>query len=80
MGEHAEKFGKTLAVENDYLEWLAKIASTKARFLISAVVEKEPYASKAADERYGFLKTRALYFQCMDQARKRFDWSPKRLL
>jgi hypothetical protein len=80
LGEHAEKFGKTLSVENDYVEWLAKIASTKARFLISAVVEKEPYASKAADERYGFLKTRALYFQCMDQARKKFGWSPKRLL
>ncbi len=35
--EFAGKFGRNLAIENDYVEWLAKIASTKARFLISAV-------------------------------------------
>lgn len=79
VGEFAGKFGRNLAVENDYVEWLAKLASTKARFLISAVVDKEPYASKAADERYSFLRTKAVHDLCMDQAKKKFGWVPKRL-
>lgn len=78
--EYAGKFGRTLAIENDYVEWLAKIASTKARFLIAAIVDKEPYASKAADERYTFLRTKVVYDLCMDQAKKKFGWVPKRLV
>jgi hypothetical protein len=77
--EFSGRFGRNLAVENEYVEWLAKLASTKARFLISAVVEKEPYASKAADERYNFLRTRAIFDQCMEQAQKKFGWSMKQL-
>jgi hypothetical protein len=78
--EFAGKYGRTLAIENEFVEWLAKIASTKARFLISAVVDKEPYASKAEDERYGFLKTKTVYDLCMDQGKKKFGWVPKRLV
>ena len=78
--ESAGRYGRTLAVENEYVEWLAKLASTKARFLIAAVVEKEPYASKAADERYGFLRTRAVFEQCMAEAKKKFNWSMKALV
>jgi len=78
--EFAGRFGRNLAIENEYVEWLAKLASAKARFLIAAVVEKEPYASKAADERYSFLRTRALFDQCMDQAKKKFNWSMKQLV
>jgi hypothetical protein len=80
LEDYAGRFGRTLAVENDYVEWLAKIASTKVRFLISAVVEKEPYASKAADERYTFLKTHVLYDQCMLEAKKKWGWASKRLV
>lgn len=80
LEECAGRYGRTLAVENDYVEWLAKLASAKARFLISAVVEEGPYASKAEEERYGFLKTRALYDQCMAQAKKKFGWTQRRLL
>jgi hypothetical protein len=80
LAEYAGRFGRTLAIENDYVEWLAKLASTKARFLISAVVDKEPYASKAADERYGFLRTKTIFDQCMDQGKKKFDWAMKRLV
>ena len=78
--EYAGRFGKNLAVEGDYVEWLAKLASAKARFLIAAVVEKEPYASKAEDERYSFLRTRAVFDQCMDQGKKKFGWTMKRLV
>jgi len=80
LEEMADKHGKNLSVENDYVEWLAKLASAKARFLIAAVVDKEPYASKAADERYSFLRTKAVYDLCMDQAKKKFGWVPKRLV
>ncbi len=80
LEENTMRFGRTLAVENDYMDWLAKLASTKVRFLISAAVEMEPYASKAADERYSFLKTRVLYDLCMGQAKKKFDWIPKKLV
>ncbi len=80
LEEYAAKFGKTLAIENEFVEWLAKLSSAKVRFLISGVVDNEPYASKAADERYSFLRTKVLYDQCMEQARKKFGWEVKRLV
>lgn len=78
--EMAGRFGRNLAIENDYVDWLAKLASTKARFLIAAIVDKEPYASKAADERYSFLRTKAVYDLCMDQGKKKFGWAAKKLV
>lgn len=80
LEEYAGRFGRTLSIENEYVEWLAHLASAKARFLISAVVDKEPYASKAADERYSFLRTKTVFDQCMEQGKKKFGWTLKRLV
>ncbi len=77
--KNAERFGKSLIIEADFTEWLAQISSTRARFLIKGVVEKEPYASYIKEERYDFLRTRAVYEKCMDLAYSKWKWTQQRL-
>lgn len=75
----AEQFGTSLCVEADFTAWLAKIASTRCRFLISAVVSDRAYAEKVAEGNYAFLRTNSAYDKCMDEAYKKFRWTARKL-
>jgi len=78
--EHfADQFGHNLSLEADYTVWLAKLASTRCRFLLSQVVAEEPYATKMAQEKFDFLRTNAVFNCCMEAAYKRWKWVEKRL-
>ena len=79
LDTYAERFGRSLVSEADYTEWLARLASTRVRFLMSGVVEKAPYADMMAEERYDFLRTRAVYDRCMELAYKKWEWVHKNL-
>ncbi len=77
--ECAEQYGKTLSMETGYTELLARLASARIRFLISAAVEQNPYARKIEKEQYGFLKTKALYAECLRQAHEKWGWTTRKL-
>ncbi len=79
LEEYAERFGRSLVVEADYTEWLANLSSTRARFLISGVVEKAPYAEMIAEERYGFLRATSVYDKCMELAHSKWKWVQRKL-
>jgi hypothetical protein len=76
---YAERFGKGLSIEADYTDWLGDLASTRARFLISGVTEREDYALMLQEERYDFLKSKAVYERCMELAYKKWRWTQQRL-
>ena len=76
---HADSFGHSLSLEADYTNWLSRIATSRCRFLISDLVEDKPYAAKAAEGNFSFLRTNAAYSRCMDQSYKRWKWVQKRL-
>jgi len=46
----------------------------KVRLLSSDLVEIEQYRQKMAEERYDFLRTRAAYEVCMQNAYKKWKW------
>lgn len=79
LEHYAERFGESLGVEADYTEWLAKLASTRARLIIKDVIAQEPYAGMIKEERYSFLRTNAVYKRCMDVAYDKYGWVEKRL-
>lgn len=82
LTDYAERFvqpGRSLVCEAEYTEWLRRLASTRVRFLLAGIVEKSPYAEMMEEERYDFLRTRAVYDKCMDLAYKRWKWVQKRL-
>lgn len=79
LQENSERFGKSLIMEADFTDWLGRISSTRVRFLISEVVSKEPYAAMMSEDRYDFLRTKAVFDRCMEIAYKKWKWVQKRL-
>lgn len=75
----AERFGEGLSVEADYTDWMAKLASTRCRLIIKETIAEEPYAKMIKEERYGFLRTNAVYTKCMDAAYRKYGWVHKKL-
>jgi hypothetical protein len=79
LEQYAEQFGEGLSVEADYTDWLAKLASTRCRLIIKDTISGDPYVTMIKEERYGFLRTNAVYSKCMDAAYKKYGWVEKRL-
>jgi hypothetical protein len=78
LAELADKFGRKPGMETEFSDLLAKLASTRVRFLISASVE-EHYTDKIEAEKYGFLRTKTIYEDCLKDARDKWNWSRKKL-
>jgi hypothetical protein len=76
---YAQEFGESLVVEANYTDWLAQLATTRARPLIGSIVKMEPYAEHAKNENYGFLRTQAVFKKCMELAYDKWEWVHKRL-
>jgi hypothetical protein len=74
---HAERHGSTLVVEADFTDWLAHLSSTRVRFIVSELVEKEPYATMLREERYDFFRTKRVYLECMKIAYRKYKWLQK---
>jgi len=78
LPELAEKFGRKPGMETEYSDLLAKLASTRVRFLISASVE-EHYADKIEAEKYTFLRTKTIYEDCLKDGRDKWGWIRRKL-
>jgi hypothetical protein len=75
----AERFGRNMLLVADYTALLARLATTRVRFLIGKVAEEELYAGKIREERYDFLRSNAFHEKCMELAYKNWGWVQKRL-
>lgn len=67
-------FGQALTMEADFTEALKGIASTKVRLVFKDAVADERYQILLRDEKYSFLRTKAMYQRCMDIAGERYGW------
>lgn len=76
---YCDQYGNRLVVEANYIEWLIKLSTTRARLLIGDVVKMEPYATHVREENYGFLRTQAVFKKCMESAHNRWGWVQCRL-
>jgi len=61
------------------MQWMAGIAINRVRILLSDLVAAEPYREKIEQQRFDFLRTRAAFDFCMDQAYKRWKWTVAKL-
>jgi hypothetical protein len=76
---YSGRFGRGLAIEADYTDWIPKLASTRARILIGDLLESDPYAGLVRQDRLSFLRSQAVYEKCMEIAYKKWGWTKKRL-
>lgn len=77
--EWAELYGCRMSIEADYTGELVKLATTRCRPLISAMVADPAYAEKVAAQNLSFLRSNAAYKRCMDTAYNKWKWVEKRL-
>ena len=75
----AEDFGKSLAVPADYTDLLSRIATTRVRLLLSALMDDRDYRDKAAEGNLSFLRTDKAFEKCMETAHARWKWVHKKL-
>lgn len=79
LEDRAEEFGRGLSLEAQFTDWLSGLATTRCRFILSDLVADKPYAPKAAEGNFSFMRTNAAYRRCMELAYKRWKWVEKRL-
>lgn len=77
--EWAELYGRRMSLEADYTSLLAKMATTRCRPLISALVADEAFAEKVAEQNFSFLRSNSAYKKCMEIAYKKWKWVEKHL-
>ncbi len=79
LEEYAENFGRNITFEAGLMQWMAGIAVNRVRLLLSDLVAADLYREKIEQQRYDFLRTRAAFDYCMDQAYKRWKWTIQKL-
>jgi hypothetical protein len=79
LEKYAERWGQTLSVESDFVEWVSRIATTRCRMILSDLVEDKANAEKVAEGNFNFLRTNATYKKAMAFAYKRFKWVERSL-
>ncbi|MEK7477104.1 MAG: AIPR family protein [Candidatus Coatesbacteria bacterium] len=73
------KYGLKLGMEAGFTDLLAGLATNRVRLAIAAAVEEGTWAAALAEERYGFLRTNAVYEACLKVAKDRWGWARKTL-
>jgi hypothetical protein len=71
------RFGIQLVAEADFTSYLKKMATTRVRFIIGEAVGDNRSQEMIADEKYDFLRTKAIFQRCMEVAYKRHKWKKR---
>lgn len=79
LDEWAELYGCRMGIEADFTGELAKLATTRCRPLLSALVADQAFADKVAEQNLGFLRSNKAYKHCMDTAYHKWKWVGKKL-
>lgn len=72
-----ERFGTQIGMEADFTENLKKLASTRVRFIVNEAVNDNRSQEMISKEKYSFLRTKAIYYRCIDIAHKKYLWKKK---
>lgn len=75
----SEEHGTDLVVSQEFRALMGRYARTRVRPILNAIVREDPYASYLAEERYGFLSTRAIFDRAMEKANVEYGWDHRGL-
>ena len=72
-----DRFGTTTSMETDYTEVLRSLLLSKVVPVIKRAASESPYAESLAEGKYAFLRTKAFFGKCMDQAENDYGWEKR---
>ncbi|MCL4808810.1 MAG: hypothetical protein KJ062_13645, partial [Thermoanaerobaculia bacterium] len=64
-------------METDYTEVLKNLLFSKVVPVIKRTASESPYAESLAEQKYAFLRTKAFFGKCMDQAENDYGWEKR---
>jgi hypothetical protein len=79
LEEYCEAYGKDSVIDANYSEILKDIASKRVRFIVSEAVSDPKSQALIEEEKYGFLRTKAIFIRCMDHAFDKWAWKKRAL-
>ena len=77
---HAKSYTNSMGVPADYTELLSRLATTRVRLLLSAIMEDQDYIGKVAEGNLSFLRTDRAFEKCMEVAYRKWKWVHKKLV
>ena len=72
-----DRFGTTTSMETDYTEVLRSLLLSKVVPVIKRTASESPYAESLGEGKYAFLRTKAFFGKCMDQAENDYGWEKR---
>jgi hypothetical protein len=76
---YSESYTGSMSVPADYTELLSRLATTRVRLLLRAIMEDRDYADKVAVGNLSFLRTDRAFEKCMEFAHEKWRWVHKKL-
>src|SRR5262249_53642835 len=73
------KHGRDLVVDDGMRRSVGRMARSYVRPLLTWIAEESDHTAEVKNQKYGFLTTRNVFEQCMEVARKRWQWQHRRL-
>lgn len=69
-----QNYGSDMVYQQEYGFILQKLATSKIRLLYSDVFRKSPYSRDINNDKFGFLRRKSTYDDCMKTAKKKYRW------
>jgi len=79
LEDYAENYSNSMGVPAEYTDLLIRLATTRVRLLLSAIMEDRDYADKVAEGNLSFLRSDRAFEKCMELAYKKWKWVHKKL-
>jgi hypothetical protein len=79
FASHVQSFGSSLTVETNFNLLLKSIASMKLRYILKDTLSENTYRDYLREAKYSFLRTKAVYNDCMKVAERHSGWKKRSL-
>ena len=71
---YVQKYGSDMIYQQEYGSILQKLATSKIRLIYSDAFRKSPYLHDIDNDKFGFLRRKTTYDDCMKTAKKKYHW------
>ena len=71
---YVQNYGEDMVYRQEYGSILQKLATSKIRLIYSDTFRKSPYSRDIGNDKFGFLRRKTTYDDCMKTARKKYHW------
>lgn len=71
---YVQNYGSDMIYQQEYSSTLQKLATSKIRLIYSDAFRKSPYSNDIGNDKFGFLRRKTAYDDCMKMAKKKYRW------